>query len=254
VSELPDICEDGINRDLLEVERSMCYHGLGHLNMYITKASVDKAIELCEVAGKKPDGRDYLRECYQAVFMQIFQPLEPEDFALVKDITPSKESLQVFCSKFEERVFNICYREGWPLFKEEIISGPVGINKFCSYTDSAKEFEECRFYGISVATISFLVDDSDYDKLKDFCLGFDQGLKDKCFGEAAIRSMRLDSGFGEKAIHICDISGVEDCYAVLIRDSSQIFIKDSREFYEFCNLFNDLWSNKCYENNKVEET
>jgi hypothetical protein len=82
--DLEDVCEPRDSWHPREVERSMCYHALGHLNMYITRADINKSLELCKLIGTKPDGRNYVETCTHGVFMILYQPIEAEDIALVK--------------------------------------------------------------------------------------------------------------------------------------------------------------------------
>ena len=81
--DLKEVCEPRGKWQPSEVEIGMCYHGIGHLNMYITDADIDKSLELCEKIGVKEDGRSYYKTCVQGVFMIVFQGVEQEEFALV---------------------------------------------------------------------------------------------------------------------------------------------------------------------------
>jgi hypothetical protein len=81
---LPDlktICEDRDNWHPTGLEQASCYHALGHLTMYLTRADTTKSSSLCNTIAQKSDGRDFRHLCYDGVFMQIYQPLEPEDFS-----------------------------------------------------------------------------------------------------------------------------------------------------------------------------
>ncbi len=93
---LPDLinlCEDSPNWHPTGLEQGSCYHALGHLTMYLTSADINKATSLCKEIGVKKDGRDFSQLCFDGSFMQIYQPLEPEDFALIKGKEIKKASV-----------------------------------------------------------------------------------------------------------------------------------------------------------------
>ena len=95
--DLMDACEPRGAWNPAEVERSMCYHAMGHLNMYATNANIDKSVELCNEIGVKEDGRNYVQTCTEGVLMSVYQPLGPEDVALVEAIRPAKDTVNSFC-------------------------------------------------------------------------------------------------------------------------------------------------------------
>src|SRR3989344_2627856 len=109
IGDLQNVCEPRGAWHPNEVERSMCYHALGHLHMYITGAEIDRALSLCQRVGVKSDGRNYVQTCTEGVFMQIYQPLEPEDFALVKGLTPTKDKVGDFCARFSGESYDACH-------------------------------------------------------------------------------------------------------------------------------------------------
>ena len=116
--DLKDVCEPRGSWRPLPVEISMCYHGMGHLNMYITGADINKSIELCEYEGVKEDGKNHVQTCTQGVFMQIYQPLEPEDFALTEHLTQTKDTVSDFCDTFSGESWGACNSESWALFRD----------------------------------------------------------------------------------------------------------------------------------------
>ena len=83
--DLAMICEKRGSWNPTGLEQASCYHAIGHLTMYLTDADIDKAIKICEFAAIKPNGRSFIQTCTDGVFMQMFQPLEPEDFALIAE-------------------------------------------------------------------------------------------------------------------------------------------------------------------------
>ena len=131
----PDLrvaCEARNDWNPTPLDKAICYHGLGHLTVYITNANLPKALTICDDIAVKENGENYLGVCYEGIFMQLFQPLEPEDFALIENISVNKDNLELFCQSFETLEQNrACFIEGWPIFKEEVRT-PEGLISFCS--------------------------------------------------------------------------------------------------------------------------
>src|SRR5204863_55132 len=123
-----------------------CYHALGHLTMYVSNADIDKSVSLCDEIATKPDGRDFRQLCYDGVFMQIYQPLEPEDFALVKGKQPTKDQVSGFCNKYNSMQKASCLSESWPLFFEDLKTRPLATVEFCDKEEVSRR-ERC-FDGI----------------------------------------------------------------------------------------------------------
>ena len=130
-NELKDVCEAREGFNPTGLEQGSCYHALGHLLMYISGADIRKSVASCDEVGLKKDGRDFRGLCYDGAFMQIFQPLEPEDIALVFKVKQTKETVRDFCSQFTSDMKTSCWTESWPLFFEEIIT-PKGLINFCA--------------------------------------------------------------------------------------------------------------------------
>jgi len=237
---LPDlktICEPRGDWKPVEVERSMCYHAVGHLNMFITNADIRKSTELCRVEGMKEDGRDYLQTCTQGVYMQVFQPLEPEDFALVKDLTPTRQTLAKFCDVYDEFNRGACYRESWPLFSEEILT-PKGAIEFCSYSKDPIENKRCYSGLMSIITVRLAVVLDDVGKIHDYCSKLPAPYDSNCFGDAANRLLQIDPDYMSLAADICQsaINGgySDSCYRNLVSYSKLALSPGSKYWKELC--------------------
>lgn len=205
IKDLINVCEPRGDWNPLEVERSMCYHAIGHLNMYITNADMQKAADLCKVEAIKPDGRDYTQTCVQGVFMQVFQPLDPEDFALIEGVAPKKEEVSKFCDKYDDFLRGACYRESWPLFRSEIIT-PAGSIKFCSYSKDLIENERCYSGLLSIVTIHYMISTHDENGLYNYCTGLPVPHNENCFGDAAERMIQIDPEYTSRALDICKMA------------------------------------------------
>ncbi len=244
--ELEGICEARPGWNPTGLEQATCYHALGHLNMYITGANIEKSTQLCQELAKKTEGRDYSQICFDGAFMQIFQPLEPEDFALVEGKQPKKEELATFCSQFTGVKRSSCWTEGWPLFFQEV-KEPEGLVKFCSFLQSDPgQHRRCYEALLYVLTAQFNFDE---EKISELCTGFPQERKGQCFANAASRMVETDARLIEKSVALCRLAeklGVEqECYQELLVYSTYNFHSGSPEFFEICNALPDTWKTKC---------
>lgn len=127
------------------LDQAICYHGMGHLFLFITDADVMQALSVCERTSMSGSG-DFRRVCREGVFMQIFQPLEPDDFLMLErmEVKPAKETVRAYCALFENGAYEgACLRESWPLFREELTSSPGEIVVFCSGQPNESEEKAC---------------------------------------------------------------------------------------------------------------
>lgn len=240
--DLKEVCESREGWNPSEVEVGMCYHGLGHLNMYITDADINKSIELCEEIAVKDDGRDYYQTCVQGVFMIIYQGIEPEDFALVKDIKPEKDEVEEFCSSWTGLENTACRTEAWPLFNTQIRS-PQGLVEFCSFTDDPYSTIWCYDTGLSLVVLELLetVPGAGVDKVADYCTALPGDKKELCFGFAATRFVQVDPEYTKTAIELCQIAenyGEEArCWHDMLFYSQYSFEEGTEKHTNFCNAF-----------------
>lgn len=243
--DLIDLCEKRGKWNPTGLEQASCYHALGHLTMYLTDANTGKSVKLCEEITLKDDGRDLKHLCYDGVFMQIFQPLEPEDFALVKGKQPAKQDVESFCSKYEGKIKGSCLSESWPLYRQEILDDPKGLVNFCSR--SAKD-QQKRCYASLVYVLTGQMN-FDSDKIKKYCLGLPQTVQEICFANAASRMIETDYRYIEKSVDFCSRSETsankEACFQELLKYSTYNFHKGSEEFFALCNSLPDVWKTKC---------
>jgi len=249
--DLTYVCEPRDEWNPSNNEVSMCYHGLGHLNLYITGANVKKAVELCEYAGIKADGRNYLQTCTEGVFMQIFQQLDPEDVALVAGITPEKEDVEKFCSQFEGNSFHACRRESWPKFRMDIIDDPKSLTEFCSYSTVFLDQKRCYAAMMNMITVTFVVDQGSVDKLAEYCFGLKPNWRSDCFSNAAKRMVQIDPSAEGKSIEICNRaseSGLgQECFRQITNYSVWALNSDTKQFEEYCKQLPEEWSKACLE-------
>ena len=237
--DLIDLCEERANWHPTGLEQASCYHALGHLTMYLTNADINKSLPLCEEVAIKIDGRDFSQLCFDGAFMQIYQPLEPEDFALIKGKEVTDDTVDSFCAKFSGKKKGSCISESWPLYRQEILDDPKELVKFCS---KEEEGEQGRcFAGLFyVLTAQF---NFDSERIKNYCLNLPQAMGGKCFANAASRMIETDYRNIVKSIDLC--SGIDLCFEELVKYSTYNFHVGSEEFLKLCNSLPGSWKTKC---------
>lgn len=244
--DLSKVCEERNGWKPTGLEQATCYHGLGHLAMYLTNADIKKSLDLCDAISIKKDGRDFGKLCYEGLFMQLFQPLEPEDFALVEGKGPQKESLRSFCEQYkgEEKV-EACWSEGWPLYRAEVFT-PQGLIEFCSVPPDPENQDMCfnmMFHALGQGK-NFNV-----DEIEGFCKQLPSKRKAQCFADGASSIIQADKSFVNRAVELCfkaEKSGVGDeCFANLARFSNYNLPSHSEEFLALCASLPEKWQGKC---------
>jgi hypothetical protein len=247
--DLMDVCEPRGHWNPKEIERSMCYHALGHLNMFITQAHIPKSVGLCEAVGSKSDGRSYTQTCTQGVLMSVYQPLEPEDIALVKDIAPTKETVGVFCDQFSGEAWFACHSESWPLFLDELYT-PQGLMNFCSYTEDPSKKQNCISTVMGILTVSLVINrENKLDELASYCDALPSTQKAECYASSAFRLIQIDPRYTPLAVSTCgvaDRAGVgKECFSYIIPHVRESFGSGSAEGKVFCDEFGEPWKSEC---------
>ncbi|MBY0294390.1 hypothetical protein K2Q08_03625 [Patescibacteria group bacterium] len=245
IPQLKSICEPGHERAFTGIESASCYHALGHLSMYITNADIRASTAICKRIAKK-DKEDYTSTCFDGAYMQIYQPLEPEDFALVKDIAPqSPAQADKFCSQFTGLEKESCHRESWPLSREKLMT-PQGLQDFCTAAGNDVAQKACyngMFY-ILMAQVNFEV-----DRMTPICKGLPTTIMAQCFANAASRCIETDYKLAPKAIELCKVADEQGvgtrCYSELVFYSSFNYHEGSKEFIGLCKQLPSPWKEKC---------
>ncbi len=239
------ICESSPTRKLTGLEEASCYHALGHLFMYVTDADVDASISLCKELAIKP-GRDTSQVCYDGIFMQIYQPLEPDDFTLLEGKNIPSEDPKAFCSSFKDtKLEGSCYMQAWPMVSNDI-KDPKKAVAYCSYLKDPFQNDLCFSFLIHIVMqMSF-----DEVKMSNYCEGMPSAWKGECYAQTASTLLDTDSRYYERAVKLCEMASKSDpedkCYQELIRYSTYIFIKGTPERENFCKLMSGEWKDKCF--------
>lgn len=251
-SDLADVCEPRGTWHPRPVEQSMCYHAMGHLNMYITNAKIEKSIELCRDIGTKPDGRNYVQTCTEGVFMIIYQPLGSEDISLVQHLTPSQNDKNKFCAPYKNDTlsFHACNKESWAIFRSETITSE-GLTEFCSYTNDEYWQMSCYMSIMNPITDLKVVYENNIKWLRDFCDDLMPKWRGTCISGAVHRLVQHDPKLAPKAVEICKLSNsmyeeIENkCWRTLANYGWEGFLPGTKELSEYCGLLPGEWQNSC---------
>ncbi len=247
--EFKALCESKPAWDPTGITQASCYHALGHLMMYVSVGDIPLSLNLCRSSALKEDGRDYTQLCFDGVFMQIFQPLEPEDFALVKGKQPTAGSVSGFCGKYDGAAKASCLSESWPLFREEVYT-PAGAMQFCAKEEPEYQ-ERCRDAIFYVVTAMFNLDSK---KMFDYCSAFPIGVRGQCFADAATRMIETDEHNIEKAAAFCQeavsVGEGDACFSKLVQFSTFVFHAGSPFHLKLCSVVPDSWKGACLARNK----
>lgn len=245
--ELQGVCDPRDGWEVTEMGKATCIHALGHLTMYVTGADIHDSLELCDrlVPANKYDSERQL--CYDGAFMQIYQPLEPEDFALIAGMEiESREESIAFCEQFSGAKRGSCISESWPLYRDTFDS-PETITQLCERTNYDDwQYERCLnglfFVAMAQSNLS-------NEWALSFCPNLPASYSGTCIGNAAARLIETDDRNIGRALALCtdaEASGLGGaCFNDLLKYSNYIFTIGSPEFYELCNGMPDPWKTDC---------
>ena len=180
----------------------MCYHGMGHLYMFITDADIPKALSLCEATAESDTG-DFRRVCREGVYMQIYQPLEPDDFLLIEqmEVKPTKETVREFCARYERDEYEgACLRESWPFFREEVLAGS-GIERFCAGQPNPNEEIACFESAFTLLGRTSL---GTPERVLAACAEAGERWRSMCYEYSAITIIEEDRDAGEALVDFCN--------------------------------------------------
>ncbi len=246
--ELADICEPRSSWEPTDLEQATCYHALGHLFMYVTNADVAKSVSLCRELTIKDNGaRDYSQLCFDGVFMQIFQPLETEDFALVAGKQPTEDQMNSYCKPFTGTSREPCWAESWPLVRNQILTSK-GAVQFCTNPLLATKDDQLRcFRGLFYVVTAQVQLDS--EKVSSFCNGIIPSRMGLCFANGASRMIETDFKYINQAVALCSsaqlVQAKSQCYDELVNASRYDFHPGQPELTTLCQALPDPWKSRC---------
>jgi len=212
--------------------------------MYMTAADIRKSVALCDTIIREDGADGYLQICYDGAFMQIFQPLEPEDVALVKGKQPTAETVRSFCGEFENMQRGSCWSESWPLFFKQVTT-PDGLVQFCGTLEGAEE-NRCFNALFFVLTAQFKLEST---SIQQFCSRLPEQRKGQCFANAAARFVETDYRLSRKAKDLCEsatlVGAGERCWEELVTYAGYNFPPGSPDALTLCNLLPQPWNERC---------
>jgi hypothetical protein len=219
------------------LDQAICYHGMGHLFMFITQADMRKSLEVCARVSDSPTG-NFMRVCREGVFMQIYQPLEPDDFALIDLLPekPSRENYRRMCAFYSDgnaEDEGACLREAWPLFREEIMSGS-GAVQFCAGQPNEDETTKCYETATTIIGRQSL---GNVEGAASACEVMAADQRAMCFATVAQAFLEEDRAEAAKALVFCDRAPQEiagECIATLVSRARWIFSEESEDLKRFC--------------------
>ena len=235
---IPDFaraCEPDAAWQPTSLDQAICYHGLGHLFTFITDATLENALAICERIGESPTG-DFLRVCREGVFMQVFQPVEPDDFALLESLwmKPTKENYRAFCATYTKDEYEgACLREAWPLWRDELKEGAAVVS-FCSEQPNQEETRSCYE---SVAAIIGRQSLDRPDAVARACAHYPSEYQLLCYEYGARARIEEDHAAGEQALAVCESAGTYS-YQCMTRlaETAQFAFANTKVRRDFCAL------------------
>lgn len=253
---LPDLQAVCLPRDSWQptgLEQGNCFHALGHLLMYITGADTPRAVGLCERLTSLPDTEQFHRVCYDGVFMQLYQPLEPEDRLLIAGKEVSRNEHEAFCSSWKgtEPWFS-CWVEGWPTYLAEL-QHPDGVVSFCSQAPAAQQ-KACTTAVMYVMTVQMQFD---LERIAGYCDGMGEPWGAWCYAAVASRLIETDSARAWKAASWCADVPQEQarsaCYKEVAFSASYMLRANSQELTRLCSQLPTTWRDVCQNQQQQRE-
>ena len=230
------------------LDQAICYHGMGHLYMFITDAEVRKALSVCEETTDPPGNPDFRQVCREGVFMQIYQPLEPDDFLMLERMTvkPSTTTVRQFCALYSDRTEyeGACLRESWPFFRKEVVSG-TGVGQFCSEQPNTVEEENCYHSATAIIGRMSL---GKPERAARACEHLPDTWRHLCFATAATAVIEESRDAAEAAISLCgrapsDVA--QRCLRTLASRAHFVFGADESRKQAFCGEMPREWQAEC---------
>lgn len=229
-------CEPHDGWEPTPLDQAICYHGLGHLYVFITDADLSKALSICEQTTISEKG-NYGQVCREGVFMQIYQPLEPDDFLMIErmKVKPSTTTVRQFCKTYSENPAyeGACLRESWPYFRKEITSG-TGLETFCS--NQPNKEEELNCYRSATAIIGRMSLGKG-DKAARACNSIPKEYQALCFTAVATAVLEENRKDGTGAVALCQKAeepARNECFTQIAQRSRFIFGNNNPMRDEFC--------------------
>lgn len=252
-SALPDFARACLPREgyaPTDLQKAMCFHGLGHVLVHLTNADVPRALAACRTITESTEGSPFRTQCLEGVYMQLFQPLEPEDIALIEQLpeAPKRENITAFCDVHSDNEieYGICWREAWPVFTEDITSAE-GIQTYCNHLPEEAGRPQCY---VSAYTINGRLNLGATSTMAAVCNGFtDHQMQGDCFARGANAFLEEDVAFIDEGVMFCSFAqneGAQDmCYQFLADTATFNFHLNSSPHQTLCSLLPLPYQQRC---------
>ena len=243
---LDGVCDPRAGWNPTFIDRSSCMHGMGHLFLYVTSASITKSVALCDALGKRPDA-DFRQTCTEGVFMQLYQPLEPEDKTLIHAIAAEARDTKTFCAKFTAGAHNACVKESWPDVQNSA-SDPHVFEALCKQLPTPDAIRYCA-EGLMYPVIEVL--HYDVPAIENFCRGIiDPKIRNICWARTASKFIWADRTNTAQALSICNTAPEESkpsCWNELTTYADSGMQKDSPGAKALCDGMPEPYKQPCLE-------
>lgn len=241
LAEVRGFCDVSESLPSNPIDLTMCAHGVGHLLLFVADGDIRQAANICENM-RFSDGGGVTAEsqtlsCYDGAFMQLFEPREAEDFALVAGKAPARAHVPGFCALFDEDRRGVCIARSAPLF----FDGNLSSVPSCGAVTSAKRQDSCR-----EAQARLFGRDTFFDpKAADaYCAAYPEGARGACYAD--IGSYALLSGHGmQQPLLLCEHAGGSACYRKLASFIETSFAQGSTQRKDFCAQLPPLYRASC---------
>jgi hypothetical protein len=249
LKDLDKACEERPGWTPTDLTKAICYHGIGHVLIHMTEAKVAESLAACEQVALKSDGRDYRQLCTEGVYMQLFQPLEPEDFALIDKLPfkPTHDTLQKFCSDNSSTTdqYGACWREGWPFVGDDLYTSD-GLQKYCGAITDKKNQDLCYVSAFTINGRHYL----EYpDKMAKTCNAMPAQYQGMCFSRGANAFPEEDPNLVSRGVDFCGMAEADaakdECYRFLANVASFNFHPGSQPFETLCSSLPETYQAAC---------
>lgn len=244
VDMLAGVCDSRDGWNPIKLQQSSCVHGVGHLLLFVTDANVKKSIAACDEIKSLAD-RDLRQSCYEGVFMQLYQPLEDEDKALIYAIEDEAKQTKSFCAQFGGDAHSACVKESWAAIPGSA-STPDGFEALCKQLGNREEVEYC-----AIGLMFPVIEELHYDipTVKKFCNDLsDQGLQRICWARTAVKLIWADWRNVSRSLSVCRDAPEEfkdSCWTELAIFAHNGFSPDSPQLKELCSGMPSPWRDSC---------
>lgn len=225
----------------------MCSHGLGHLFMFITDGVIERSMSLCAAVqfkdggGVTQDGQEL--SCYDGIFMQLFEPHEPEDYALIGINGQTKETVGAFCRSFSGLAEAACVARSAPFFYKTLNEGPPRPLD-CGVLEASRR-DLCRGTQLRLFARDTYFDMGAADT---YCATYPQERRGWCYAAAGSYAFMAGHDY-PKAFEYCEhavTAGVGgQCYETLSTMIPYSFMQEERLRLELCAKLPPPYAQRC---------